>query len=62
VQVCLPKLFDRNKNLRLYIFCSLQLYDRKLAVRLDKQPGMTPEELAQLPNRWPILKLKNFKA
>ena len=32
---------------------SPQLFDRKMAVRLDKQPGMTPEELAQLPNRLP---------
>lgn len=30
-----------------------QLFDRKMAVRLDKQPGMTPEEQAQLPSRLP---------
>ena len=31
----------------------LQLYDRKMTCRLDKQPGLTPEEQAQLPSRLP---------
>ena len=35
-----------------YIFV-LQLFDRKMSVRLDKQPGLTPEEQAQLPSRLP---------
>lgn len=29
------------------------LYDRKMTVRFDKQPGPTPEELDQLPSRLP---------
>jgi hypothetical protein len=34
-----------------FIIC--QLYDRKMTVRLDKTPGLTPEEQAQLPSRLP---------
>ena len=29
------------------------LFDRKMTVRFDKQPGPTPEELSQLPSRLP---------
>ncbi len=29
------------------------LYDRKMGVRFDKTPGVTPEELDQLPSRLP---------
>ena len=50
------KLILRNsKQFGYFTFRSFswQLFDRKMAVRLDKQPGMTPEELAQLPNRLP---------
>jgi hypothetical protein len=30
-----------------------QLYDRKMTVRLDKVPGLSPEEQAQLPSKLP---------
>merc|ERR1719367_304626 len=35
------------------MFNNQSLYDRKITVRFDKQPGPTPEELAQLPSRLP---------
>merc|ERR1712223_411946 len=35
------------------MFNNQSLYDRKITVRFDKQPGPTPEELSQLPSRLP---------
>lgn len=35
------------------MFNEQMLFDRKMTVRFDKQPGTTPEELDQLPNRLP---------
>ncbi len=35
------------------MFNNQSLYDRKMAVRFDKTPGPTPEELEQLPSRLP---------
>lgn len=35
------------------MFNNQPLYDRKMTCRLDKQPGLTPEEQAQLPSRLP---------
>jgi len=35
------------------MFHNQSLYDRYMSVRLDKVPGPTPEELAQLPSRLP---------
>ena len=35
------------------------LFDRKMTVRFDKQPGPTPEELSQLPSRLPEGNFKN---
>ena len=35
------------------MFNNQMLFDRKMTVRFDKQPGPTPEELSQLPSRLP---------
>ena len=35
------------------MFNEQSLFDRKMTVRFDKDPGPTPEELEQLPNRLP---------
>lgn len=35
------------------MFNNQSLYDRKMAVRFDKSPGPTPEDLDQLPSRLP---------
>ena len=35
------------------MFNNQNLFDRKMTVRFDKDPGPTPEELDQLPSRLP---------